>query len=234
MSATTIDAVVVGSGPNGLVAAVTLAMAGRSVVVLEADPTIGGGTRSGELTLPGFVHDICSAIHPLGVGSPVMSSLPLADHGLRWLHPPVALAHPLEDGRAGLVTRDATETADGLGSDREAWRRHIGSLSERWGTLLPMLMRPLPQVPRHPITLARFGLPALAPATRLGNHWFEADEARALFAGSAAHAFLPLSRPMTAGLIGTSANVGFLLLGLVMLYQPITRESCRTNCDSMR
>lgn len=198
MSATTIDAVVVGSGPNGLVAAVTLAMAGRSVVVLEAEPTIGGGTRSSELTLPGFVHDICSAIHPLGAGSPVMTSLPLADHGLRWLHPPVALAHPLDDGRAGLLTRDASETADALGNDGRAWRRHIASLSEHWETLLPMLMRPLPQIPRHPITLARFGLPALAPATRLGNHWFEGDEARALFAGSAAHAFLPLSRPMTA------------------------------------
>ncbi len=198
MSATSIDAVVVGSGPNGLVAAVTLAMAGRSVVVLEAEPTIGGGTRSAELTLPGFVHDICSAIHPLGVGSPVMTSLPLAEHGLHWLHPPVALAHPLDDGRAALVTRDAAETAHALGVDSRAWLRHIASLSERWHTLLPMIMRPLPQLPRHPLTLARFGLPALAPATRLANRWFEGDEARALFAGSAAHAFLPLSHPMTA------------------------------------
>ena len=199
MGATTIDAVVVGSGPNGLVAAVTLAMAGRSVVVLEAEPTIGGGTRSAELTLPGFVHDICSAIHPLGAGSPVMASLPLADHGLRWLHPSVALAHPLGDGRAGLVCRDATQTANDLGDDGRVWLRHIASLSERWDALLPMLLRPLPQVPRHPLTLARFGFPALAPATRLGDHWFKSDEARALFAGSAAHAFLPLSRPMTAG-----------------------------------
>lgn len=197
MSAT-LDAVVVGSGPNGLVAAVTLAMAGRSVVVLEAEPTIGGGTRSGELTLPGFVHDICSAIHPLGVASPVMAALPLADHGLRWLQPTVALSHPLDGGRAGLVYRDANATADGLGADGEAWLRHIAMHAGHWEQLLPMLMRPLLQIPRHPITLAKFGLPALAPASKLGNHWFAEEEARALFAGCAAHAFLPLSKPMTA------------------------------------
>ena len=193
-----VDAVVVGSGPNGLVAAVTLAMSGRSVVVLEAEPTIGGGTRSAELTIPGFLHDICSAVHPLGVGSPVLSSLPLSDHGLRWLHPEIALSHPLDDGRAGLVHRDVQRTADGLGADGDAWLRHIAPHSRRWPQLLAMIMRPLPQIPRHPLTLAKFGLPALAPASRLGDRWFAGDEARALFAGSAAHAFLPLSKPMTA------------------------------------
>ncbi len=246
MSGTTIDAAVVGSGPNGLVAAVTLAMAGRSVVVLEAEPTIGGGTRSAELTLPGFVHDICSAIHPLGAGSPVMKSLPLADHGLRWLHPPVDLAHPLDDGRAGLVTRDVTQTANGLGNDGPAWRRHIASLAERWDTLLPMLMRPLPQVPRHPLTLARFGLPALAPATRLGDHWFDGDEARALFAGSAAHAFLPLSRPMTASFAivllasahavgwpvaeGGSQSIADALVSLLRLHGGTVQTDRRVSC----
>lgn len=198
MTATTIDAVVVGSGPNGLVAAVTLAMDGRSVVVLEAESTIGGGTRSAELTLPGFVHDICSAIHPLGAGSPVMASLPLAEHGLRWLHPSVAIAHPLDGGRAGLVTRDATDTASRLGTDGSSWLRRIAAQSSRWDDLLPMLLRPLAQIPRHPVTLARFGIPALAPASVLGTHWFDGDEARALFAGCSAHAFRPLSRPMTA------------------------------------
>ena len=192
-----VDAVVVGSGPNGLVAAVTFAMAGRSVTVLEAEPTIGGGTRSAELTLPGFVHDICSAIHPLGAGSPVMTALPLADHGLRWLHPEIALSHPLDGGRAGLVYRDVHKTAEGLGPDAGAWLRHIAPHAVRWPQLLPMIMRPLPQIPRHPLTLTKFGLPALAPASRLADHWFTGEEARALFAGTAAHAFLPLSRPLT-------------------------------------
>ncbi|MDQ1424520.1 MAG: hypothetical protein QOD72_2018 [Acidimicrobiaceae bacterium] len=198
MSGSAVDAVVVGSGPNGLVAAITLARAGRSVVVLEGEETYGGGARSAELTLPGFVHDICSAIHPLGAGSPVMQSLPLADHGLRWLHPDVALAHPLAGGRAGVVERDVALTAHRLGGDAEAWRRHVGSHAEQWDDLVPMLTRPLPQIPRHPVTLARFGLPALASATWLGRKWFAGDEARALFAGCAAHAFLPLSHPLTA------------------------------------
>jgi phytoene dehydrogenase-like protein len=193
-----LDAVVVGAGPNGLVAAITLARAGRSVLVLEAEETIGGGTRSAELTLPGFVHDICSAIHPLGVGSPVMQSLPLATHGLSWVHPDVAMAHPLDGGRAGFVERDVAATAGRLGDDATAWRRHIGSHAERWDDLAPMLTRPLLQVPRHPVALARFGLPALAPANWLARRWFDGDEARALFAGCAAHAFLPLSHPMTA------------------------------------
>jgi phytoene dehydrogenase-like protein len=193
-----LDAVVVGAGPNGLVAAITLARAGRSVLVLEGEDTCGGGARSAELTLPGFVHDVCSAIHPLGVGSPIMQSLPLAAHGLRWAQPDVALAHPLDGGRAGIVERDVDITAGRLGVDGPAWRRHIGSHAERWSDLAPMLTRPLPQVPRHPFALARFGLPALAPANWLGRRWFDGDEARALFAGSAAHAFLPLSHPMTA------------------------------------
>jgi phytoene dehydrogenase-like protein len=198
VSGSEVDAVVVGSGPNGLVAAITLARAGRSVLVLEGEDTLGGGARSAELTLPGFVHDICSAIHPLGAGSPAMQSLPLATHGLRWVQPEVALAHPLDGGRAGVVERDVALTARRLGGDARAWCRHVGSQADHWGDLAPMLTRPLPQIPRHPLTLARFGIPALAPANWLGERWFAGEEARALFAGCAAHAFLPLSRALTA------------------------------------
>jgi phytoene dehydrogenase-like protein len=198
VSGNSVDAIVVGSGPNGLVAAVTLARAGRSVLVLEGEETVGGGSRSAELTLPGFVHDVCSAIHPLGAGSPVMQSLDLTEHGLRWLQPEVALAHPLDGGRAGVVERDVARTALALGLDAAAWRRHIGSQAARWDDLAPMLTRPVPQVPRHPLTLARFGIPALAPANWLGRRWFAGQEARALFAGCAAHAFLPLSHALTA------------------------------------
>jgi phytoene dehydrogenase-like protein len=198
VSGSEVDAVVIGSGPNGLVAAVTLARAGRSVLVLEAEDTIGGGARSAELTQPGFVHDICSAIHPLGAGSPVMQSLPLVDHGLRWLQPEAALAHPLDGGRAGVVERDVALTARRLGRDARAWSRHVGVHAEHWNDLAPMLTRPLLQVPRHPLTLARFGIPALAPAKWVADRWFAGEEARALFAGCAAHAFLPLSRAMTA------------------------------------
>ncbi len=193
-----LDAVIVGAGPNGLAAAVTLAAAGKSVHLVEAASTIGGGARTAELTLPGFHHDICSAIHPLAAGSPFLSSLPLAQHGLQWIYPDVTLAHPLPDGRAGVVWRDLERTAVGMGVDADAWRRHIGSLAGRWDVLAPMLLAPLVRVPRHPLALARFGLPALAPAAALERRWFETDEARALFAGCAAHAFLPLGKPLTA------------------------------------
>jgi phytoene dehydrogenase-like protein len=193
-----LDAVIVGAGPNGLAAAVTLATAGKSVHLVEAAPAIGGGARTEELTLPGFHHDICSAIHPLAAGSPFLASLPLAQHGLKWIYPEVTLAHPLPDGRAGVLWRDLERTADGLGIDAGAWRQHIGSLAGRWDVLAPMLLAPLLRVPHHIVTLTRFGLPALLPATVLLRHWFETDEARALFAGCAAHAFLPLDKPLTA------------------------------------
>src|SRR4029079_1658574 len=145
-----IDAVVVGAGPNGLVAAARLAQDGRSVHVVEAHDTIGGGTRSSELTLPGFVHDVCSAIHPLGASSPAFAGLSLGDHGLHWRYPEVDLAHPLDGGRAGIVVRDVARTAEGLGPDAGAWTRHIGSHAARWGELSPMLLGPLLGVPRHP------------------------------------------------------------------------------------
>ncbi len=192
-------------------AAVTLARAGRSVVVIEAEDEIGGGTRSAELTLPGFVHDVCSAVHPLGVGSPAMRDLPLEEHGLRWLHPEVALAHPLHGDTAGVVRRDLAATAAGLGADGDAWTRHIGGPAAEWDRLAPMLLRPLPQVPAHPFLLGRFGLAALPPATLLGRRWFDEEPARALFAGSAAHAFLPLEHVLTSSfalLLLASAHAG--------------------------
>jgi phytoene dehydrogenase-like protein len=194
-----VDAVVVGAGPNGLVAAITLAMAGRSVVVLEAAGAAGGGMRSAELTLPGFVHDICSAIHPLAAGSPALADLRLEEHGVRWLHPGVALAHPFDGGGAGVVERSLECTATRLGADGTAWHRHIGGLSERWDELSPMVLRSPLQLPRHPVTFARFGLPALMSSRWLGQRWFTGTEARGLFAGCAAHSLRPLSSPFSAG-----------------------------------
>lgn len=192
-----VDAVVVGAGPNGLAGAVALAQQGLEVVVLEGRDTIGGGTRTEELTLPGLLHDVCSAVHPLGVASPFLATLPLADHGLRWCWPDVDLAHPLDGGRAAVLVRDLDETAAGLGSDGRAWRRTFRRPSERFAALADDVLRPPLRVPRHPVDLAAFGRHALLPATVLARRW-QGDEARALFAGVAAHSFQPLHRPTTA------------------------------------
>jgi phytoene dehydrogenase-like protein len=193
------DAIVVGSGPNGLAAAIALARAGRSVLVVEGRDTIGGGLRTEELTLPGFLHDTCSAIHPLGVASPFMRSLPLAEHGVEWIHPPAPLAHPLDDGTAVVLERSVDETAAGLGVDGDAWRKLLGPLVDASealveGALAPIASRP----PRHPLAMARFGLHALRSATGLARGRFEGERARALFAGNAAHAMLPLEARATA------------------------------------
>ena len=191
------DAVVVGAGPNGLAAAITLARAGRSVLVVEGKETIGGGTRSAELTLPGFVHDVCSAIHPLGVASPFFRGLPLADHGLEWVFPPAAIAHPLDDGSAILVQRSVAATAAQLGGDAAAYRRLMGPLAADWRNVLGEMLGPL-RFPRHPLSMVRFGLPALLPAATLAKMLFRGDRARAVFAGMAVHAMMPLERPATA------------------------------------
>jgi phytoene dehydrogenase-like protein len=192
------DAVVVGSGPNGLAAAITLARAGCSVLVLEANETIGGGSRSAELTLPGFKHDVCSAVHPLAAGSPFFQTLPLAGFGLEWIQREIALAHPLDDGSAACLRRDVDATAAQLGDDAKAYRRLMEPLARNWSKLAPELLQPMLHLPRHPIALARFGLAAICPATFVARSRFKTETARALFAGIAAHSFLPLEAPASA------------------------------------
>ena len=202
------DAVVVGSGPNGLAAAITFAQAGRSVLVLEAADTIGGGCRSAELTVPGFVHDVCSAIHPLGLGSPFFRVLPLHEHGVEWIHPPAPVAHPLDDGTAVLVERSVEETARGLGPDGQAYEDLMGPLVGDWDRLAPELLGPL-RLPRHPVALARFGLKAIRSARGLAEACFRGERARAVLAGIAGHAILPLERTATAAIalvLGTVAH----------------------------
>jgi phytoene dehydrogenase-like protein len=198
MSTAACDAIVVGSGPNGLAAAITLARAGCTVRLLEANATIGGGARSAELTLPGFVHDICSAIHPLALGSPFFQTLPLERHGLEWIQPPIALAHPLDHGDAVCLRRDLQEKNDSLGKDGRAWRGLMQPFAREWQKLAPEFLQPMLHLPRHPMMLARFGLVALAPAAALARFRFRHEPARALFAGIAAHSFLPLEAPASA------------------------------------
>ena len=193
-----LDAVVVGAGPNGLAAAIRLAEAGRDVLVVEAGGSVGGGSRSAELTLPGYVHDVCAAVMPLGAGSPFLRSLPLEQHGLTWVQPPVPAGHPLDDGTAVLLHRSVDATAAGLGSDAAAYRRLVGPLVERWRDLADASLGPLTDGVRHPLVMARFGVPGVLSARRLAGSLFRGEPARALFAGMAGHSILPLDRPFTA------------------------------------
>jgi phytoene dehydrogenase-like protein len=187
---------VVGSGPNGLAAAITLARAGRSVLVLEAAGAVGGGVRSAELTQPGFIHDVCSAVHPLAASSRCFRELPLADHGLELIHPPAPLAHPLDDGTAVMLERSVDETAAGLGRDADAYQKLMAPLVERGDLLEPFLLGPGP-FPCHPLAAARFAVLGLRSAVGLASR-FEGERARALFAGLAAHSMLNLNRMPTA------------------------------------
>jgi phytoene dehydrogenase-like protein len=191
-----LDTVVVGSGPNGLAAAITLARAGRSVLVLEANETLGGGVRSAELTLPGFVHDICSAIHPLAKASPCFAELQLDEHGLEFVEPPAPLAHPLDDGTAVVLERSVEKTATGLGPDADEYAKLMTPLVEGADRLQPFLLGYRP-IPRRPIFTARFGLKALRSAVGFAKR-FEGERAKALFAGLAAHSIQDLRRSPTA------------------------------------
>lgn len=202
------DAVVVGSGPNGLAAGIRLAQRDLSVLVLEAGHTPGGGVRSAELTLPGFVHDICSAVHPFGQTSPFFRHLPLEKYGLRWVEAEVPLAHPLEQGRVACLLRSVKTTADCLARDGGAYQNILSPLVRGWESLQPELLRPLVHWPAHPLLLARFGVLGLRSAQSLALSRFSSEPARALFAGLAAHSFLPLDSAGSAafGLVLAAAG----------------------------
>jgi len=189
------EAIVVGAGPNGLAAAATLAVRGVEVTVIEAATKIGGGASSGELTVPGLVHDDCSATHPFGPGSAALAPLELERHGLEWAWPEVDLAHPFDDGSAATMLRSIERTAAGLGAAGAAWKRLFGPSARRFEALEQDILRPLLHPPRHPILLARFGLRALPPVAVLVRA-LPTPQARALFAGSAAHAFTPFTTPL--------------------------------------
>jgi phytoene dehydrogenase-like protein len=199
-------AVVVGSGPNGLAGAVRLAQAGLEVTVLEAADVAGGGTRTTERIVPGLLHDDCSAFHPTGVTSPYFSTLALEEHGLRWLWPEVDFAHPLDDGRAGIVTRDFADTDPTIGDDAASWRRVFEPLERTFDKIAVDAMGPALHLPKHPVAFGRFGPQALLPATATVRHWKD-DPARALYMGVAAHAFGRLTTPLSGsiGLMLTAA-----------------------------
>ncbi len=191
------DAVVIGAGPNGLAAAITVAQTGRSVVVIEGRETIGGGTRTEELTLPGFLHDVCSGVHPMAVMSPFFRSLPLAQHGLEWIHPPIPLAHPLDDGSAVVVERSVEATSANLGDDGASYRRVMQPILDAWTDLEPLLLG-YTRIPKAPFAAARFGMQALRSASGFARSKFRGERARAVFAGCAAHSILPLENSPTA------------------------------------
>ncbi|WP_066908196.1 phytoene desaturase family protein [Millisia brevis] len=190
-------AIVVGSGPNGLAGAILLARAGLRVRVLEAAAEPGGGTRSSQLTLPGLIHDHCSAFHPMAQASPLFRELGLERYGLRWRHQDIEMAHPLDDGTAAAVWRDIDRTVDELGGDGPAWRYTFGALSAGFDDLAQDILRPLPHLPRHPMRLARFGPAALLPASVLVRQWRQ-PRTRALFGGAAAHAVTSLGAPLSS------------------------------------
>lgn len=199
MTSNDFDAIVVGAGPNGLAAAITLRRAGLSVLLVEKKETIGGGMRSMELTLPGFIHDVCSAIHPMAIASPFFSELPLNQFGLEFIHPSIPAAHPFDDGTAAALYRSAKQTAEQFPVDKENYLKLIGPLLESWPRIAPSLLGPL-QIPPHPIDLAKFGLSALLPATTLASRKFASPKLKALFTGMAAHAIQPLSNIATAAI----------------------------------
>jgi phytoene dehydrogenase-like protein len=221
------DAVVVGSGPNGLAAAVTLAEAGLAVEVREAARTIGGGTRSEELTLPGFLHDVCSAVHPLAAASPFFARLPLSQHGLELVQPAAPLAHPLDGGRSVVLERSLEAAAARLGEDSDRYSQLLGPLVRDWPKLESSLLGPLVHLPRHPLAMARFGLAAVLPCTTFARRRFTQAEARAVVAGAAAHSIVPLERV---------ATTGYALVLLSLLHRvgwPIARGGSQAIADAL-
>jgi phytoene dehydrogenase-like protein len=219
------SAIVVGSGPNGLACAAALVRAGVEVTVLEAEATIGGGTRTEELTVPGVLHDVCSAVHPMASGSPFFNSLGLERYGLEWCWPEVDCAHPLDDGSAGVMLRSLEETARGLGEDGRTWK-WVFAPSKGFGLLTEDIFRPVLHVPRHPLRLVRFGLPAATPATLLARK-FKTRQGRALFGGVAAHALAPLGRPM-------SSAVGMALICACHAFGwPVARGGSRSITEAL-
>jgi phytoene dehydrogenase-like protein len=200
---------VIGAGPNGLAAAIVLAQSGVEVQVFEAEAEPGGAARTLPLTLPGFLHDFGSAVHPMAVGSPFFNSLPLADFGLQWIHPTSPLAHPLDDGTAVILERSLDASQSNLGEDGAAWQRLFRPLVDHWLELAPELLGPVSPFSRHPLLMAQFGLRAFQPSTWLMNHKFRLPRTRALFAGLAAHSFLSLNEPLSSAfalILGATAH----------------------------
>ena len=220
------DAVVVGTGPNGLAAAITLQQQGVSTLLLEAKPTIGGGMRTAELTLPGFLHDVCSAIHPMAVASPFFKTLPLQNFGLEFINPTYAAAHPFDDGSVAILHQSLQQTADGLGLDAKAYEKLMKPLYKNHNLILPFILGPL-RFPKHPLVMANFGVRALQPATLLANILFKTKEAKGLLAGMAAHSMLPLNK------VATSAIALVLLMAAHSNNWPIPKGGSQSIADAL-
>jgi phytoene dehydrogenase-like protein len=220
-------AIVVGSGPNGLAAALTLAEKGVEVTVLEANQAIGGGTRTSELTLPGLLHDDCSAVHPMTVASPFIQSQHLENHGLRWRYPDVDMAHPFDEGHAATLHSSISATTEQFDDhDARTWHHQFAPLVTRFDELLQDLFRPIIHIPKHPVALAGFGMHAMLPATVLARKW-RTEEARALFGGVAAHVYYPLTRPATSA-------VGLMIIAAGHRYGwPVAEGGSRAISDAM-